>query len=117
MAGWGFNESLGTTVNDVTGNGNTATFQNEPTWTAGKYGGGLRFDGVNDFLTVLNSPSLNFSGTGLTLSMWINPLGGVGDQVPFAKFWSGTMASPFYQYGSNSTGEARLTSTSARREA
>ena len=45
-AGWGFNESLGTTVNDVTGNGNTATLQNDPTWTAGKYGGGLRFDGV-----------------------------------------------------------------------
>ena len=99
LAGWGFNESLGTTVNDVTGHGNTATLQNEPTWTAGKYGGGLRFDGVNDFLTVLNSPSLNFSGTEMTLSMWINPLGGVGDQVPFAKFWSGTMTSPFYQYG------------------
>ena len=99
LAGWAFNESLGTTVNDVTGNGNAATLQNEPTWTAGKYGGGLRFDGVNDFLTVLNSPSLNFSGTEMTLSMWINPLGGVGDQVPFGKFWSGTMASPFYQYG------------------
>ena len=98
-AGWAFNESLGTTVNDVTGNGNAATLQNDPTWTTGKYGGGLRFDGVNDFLTVLNSPSLNFSGTGLTLSMWINPLGGVTDQVPFGKFWSGTMASPFYQYG------------------
>ena len=99
IAGWAFNESLGTTVNDVTGNGNAATFQDNPTWTAGKYGGGLRFDGVNDFLTVLNSPSLNFSGAALTLSMWINPLGGVGDQVPFAKFWSGTMTSPFYQYG------------------
>ena len=99
IAGWAFNESLGTTVNDVTGNGNSATFQNDPTWTAGKYGGGLRFDGVNDFLTVLNSPSLNFSGTALTLSMWINPLGGVGDQVPFAKFWSGTMTAPYYQYG------------------
>ena len=28
--------------------------------------------------------------------MWINPLGGSGDQVPFAKFWSGTMTSPFF---------------------
>jgi glucose/arabinose dehydrogenase/PKD repeat protein/chitodextrinase len=99
VAGWAFNESLGTTVNDVSGNGNSATLQNDPTWTAGKYGGGLRFDGVNDFLTVLNSPSINVSGTALTLSMWINPLAGGGDQVPFAKFWSGTMASPFYQYG------------------
>ena len=35
----------------------------------------------------------------MTLSMWINPLGGTGDQVAFAKFWSGTMTSPYYQYG------------------
>ena len=35
----------------------------------------------------------------MTLSMWINPSAGGGDQVPFAKFWSGTMSSPFYQYG------------------
>jgi glucose/arabinose dehydrogenase/chitodextrinase len=99
VAGWSFNESLGTTVNDVSGNGNNATAQNGPTWTAGKYGGGLRFDGANDYLTAPNSPSLNITGNALTLSMWINPLGGAGDQVPFAKFWSGTMTSPFYQYG------------------
>ena len=30
VAGWSFDESLGTTVNDVSGNGNTATLQNEP---------------------------------------------------------------------------------------
>ncbi len=99
VAGWAFNESLGTTVNDASGNGNTATLQNGPTWTLGKYGGGLRFDGVNDFLTAPSSPSLNLSGTALTLSMWINPLAGGGDQVPFAKFWSGTKSSPYYQYG------------------
>ena len=99
VGGWSFDESLGTTVNDVSGNGNTATLQNDPTWTSGRYDGGLRFDGVNDFLTALNSPSINLSGSAMTLSMWINPLGGGSDQVPFAKFWSGTMESPFYQYG------------------
>ena len=99
VAGWAFGESFGTTVNDVSGNGNTATLQNGPTWASGKFGGGLQFDGVNDYLTVLNSASLNLSGNAMTLSMWINPSGGGGDQVPFAKFWSGTMSSPFYQYG------------------
>ena len=100
VAGWGFNESFGTTLNDVSGNGNTAALQNGPTWTSGSTAGGLQFDGVNDYLTMPNSPSLNFSGTAMTLSMWINPLGGVsGDQVPFGKFWSGTMSSPYYQYG------------------
>lgn len=98
VSGWSFNENLGTTVNDVSGNGNTATAVSGPTWTTGKYNGGLRFDGVNDYLTVQNSPTLNFSGSAMTLSMWINPLGGSGDQVPFAKFWSDTMTSPVYQY-------------------
>jgi glucose/arabinose dehydrogenase/PKD repeat protein len=99
VAGWAFGESFGTTVNDVSGNGNTATLQNGPTWASGKYGGGLQFDGVNDYLSVLNSASVNLSGNAMTLSMWINPSAGGGDQVPFAKFWSGTMSSPFYQYG------------------
>ena len=39
----GVHESLGTTVNDVSGNGNTATLQNGPTWATGKFGGGLQF--------------------------------------------------------------------------
>ena len=98
LAGWGFNESLGTTVNDVTGHGNTATLQNEPTWTSGKYGGGLRFDGVNDFLTVFElavAELLRHRDDAVDVDQ---PAGGVGDQVPFAKFWSGTMTSPFYQY-------------------
>ena len=30
--------------------------------------------------------------------MWLNPEGGTGDQVAFAKFWGTTMTSPFYQY-------------------
>ena len=98
VAGWSFNENAGTTVKDVSGNANTATFQGDPTWTLGRYGAGLRFDGSNDYLTVPNSPTLNISGSAMTLSMWINPLGGAaGDQVVFAKFWSGT--GPPYQYG------------------
>ena len=72
---------------------------------------------MNDFLTAPSSPSLNFSGSAMTLSMWINPLAGGGDQLLFAKFWSGTMSSPFYQYGLELTGEPPRISTSARRAA
>ena len=51
-------------------------------------------------LSVPNSPSLDVSGTGLTLSMWINPqpFNGV-DSVVLGKFWNTTMTSPYYQYG------------------
>ncbi len=99
VGGWSFNENIGTTVNDVSGNANTATAQGNPAWTLGRYGGGLRFNGAGDYLTAPNSPTLNISGSAMTLSMWVNPLGsGGGDQVVFAKFWSGAMSSSVYQY-------------------
>ena len=99
VAGWPFDEGSGTSADDISGNANTGTLVNGPARVAGRYGNGLGFDGGNDYLTVPNSPSLNLSGSAMTLSMWINPLAGGGDQVPFAKFWNATMSSPYYQYG------------------
>jgi glucose/arabinose dehydrogenase/PKD repeat protein len=98
LVGWNFNEGQGRTAADVTGNGNAGSFQNDPVWVPGKYGSGIRLDGSNDYLSALNSPTLNISGSALTMSLWINPLGGQGDQVLFAKFWNTTMTDPVYQY-------------------
>jgi glucose/arabinose dehydrogenase/PKD repeat protein/fibronectin type 3 domain-containing protein len=99
VAGWAFNENQGQTAGDVAGNGNAADLHGG-TWTSGKYGGGLRLNGAGEYLSAPNSPSLNISGSSMTLSMWLNPGGStVGDQVVLGKFWSATMSSPFYQYG------------------
>jgi hypothetical protein len=105
VAGWSFNEASGTSATDSSGNGNTATLVNGVARTTGNYGGGLTFDGVNDYITVPNSSSLNIAGSGLTLSMWIKPqaLAG-GDSVVLGKFWNATMTSPYYQYGLELTG-------------
>ena len=73
MVAWGFNEGAGTSAADSSGNNNTATLLNGVTWGTGKYGSGLSFDGANDYLSVPNSPSLNITGTGLTLSTWLKP--------------------------------------------
>ena len=99
VAGWNFNEALGTTSADASGNGNTATLVNGVVRAAGRYGNGLTFNGVDGYLTIPNSASLNISGTGLTLSMWINPALSGGDSVVLGKFWNATMTSPYYQYG------------------
>jgi glucose/arabinose dehydrogenase/PKD repeat protein len=117
VAGWNFDEGQGTTTADVSGNGNTATFQRNPAWAPGKYGSGIRLDGVDDFLSVLNSPTLNVSGAALTVSMWVNPLGGQTDQVLVGKFWNAGMTDPFYQHAielrNNGTTPVFLLGTSA----
>jgi hypothetical protein len=96
---WGFNDGIGGTATDASGNGNTANLANGPSWVAGKHGGAVSLDGVNDYLSVPNSASLDISGSALTLSAWLNPAAISGDSVFLGKFWNATMASPFYQYG------------------
>jgi len=104
VAGWNFNETSGTSAQDISGNGNTATLVNGVARTTGNYGGGLTLDGVNDYITAPNSSSLNIAGSGLTLGMWINPQASGSDAVVLGKFWNATMTSPYYQYGLELTG-------------
>jgi hypothetical protein len=43
-----FDETEGSIANDASGNENHGELHNGPTWTKGKFGGALSFDGVND---------------------------------------------------------------------
>jgi len=68
---WHFNEGAGTTTADNSGNGNTGTLTNGPTWVDGKYGKALSFDGVDDYVEVPNI-YWDSSITGITISAWVN---------------------------------------------
>jgi hypothetical protein len=71
-AAYGFSEGAGTTVADLSSNGNAGTLTGA-TWTAaGKYGNALSFDGVGDKVTVADSATLDVAGD-FTLSAWIYP--------------------------------------------
>ena len=65
---WKFDETNGTIAYDSSGNGNDGNLTNGPTWTAGKIGGALNFDGIDDRIkiphTVLDGKSF------LTISFW-----------------------------------------------
>jgi hypothetical protein len=50
VGAWGFDEGAGATLGDSTGNGGTGAVSGA-TWTAGKYGQALNFDG-NDLVTL-----------------------------------------------------------------
>ena len=71
MLALGLNENSGTTVVDASGQNNTGTGLNT-TWTAGRYGRGLAFNGSNSWVTVNSSASLNLVNA-LTLEAWVSP--------------------------------------------
>jgi chitodextrinase len=65
-------DSSGSTVADVSGNGNTGTVSGAA-WTAnGKYGGAYSFNGSSSTITVPDSASLDLT-TGMTLEAWVDP--------------------------------------------
>jgi hypothetical protein len=51
---WKFDETSGTFAHDSSGNGNDGNLTNGPTWTDGKIGGALSFDGLNDYVHLRN---------------------------------------------------------------
>lgn len=72
VAAYAFDEGMGSSAADASGSANVGTLSG-PTWTAaGKHGGALSFDGVNDRVTIADSPSLDLT-YGMTLMAWVNP--------------------------------------------
>jgi hypothetical protein len=67
-----FSDAAGTTAADRSGNGNDATLFNGAAWAAGRVGGGLRLDGVDDAMQLPNSQTLAFSNA-FTVDAWIAP--------------------------------------------
>ncbi|MEO8428044.1 MAG: LamG-like jellyroll fold domain-containing protein, partial [Verrucomicrobiota bacterium] len=69
---WRLDDAPGTAASDSSGFNNQGSLVNGPLWTTGQIGGALSFDGVDDYISVNNSSSLN-PVTQITLSAWIRP--------------------------------------------
>ena len=65
-------EGSGDTVYDKSGNDNDGTIYGGATWTDGKFGKALNFDGEDDYVEVLDSESLKIMGD-LTMIAWVYP--------------------------------------------
>src|SRR5262245_46811952 len=85
VGGYAFDETSGTSAADISGNGNTGALTNGAVFAAGKNGNAVSLDGVNDFVSLGNGPSLQLIGS-MTISAWINAAGfPVDDAVVVSK--------------------------------
>ncbi len=79
VAHWKLDEtSPSTTAADSSGNGNTGTLVNGPTWTTGQINGALDFDGVNDYVDFGTGTSLDMGAGNFSLSGWFKSGFGFG---------------------------------------
>lgn len=71
---WSFDEGTSTTAGDFSGRGNSATLTGGPTWTTGKRGRALTFDGSTTYAQVQGNSAMD-SPTNLTMSAWVKLAG------------------------------------------
>ena len=81
-AAWAFDEGLGTTTADATGNGHDGTVTEAPWDPAGHFGGALSFDGDHDYVEFADAPALSPTES-FTFTAWIRRRTTGGWQVLF----------------------------------
>ena len=72
VAAYGFEETDRSNTADASGLGNHGKVRGAIRVSPGRYGKALQFDGLNDWVTINDSPSLDLS-SGFTLEAWVNP--------------------------------------------
>lgn len=70
-ANWKFDDGSGVIATDSISD-NDGVLTGGPTWVAGRIDGALRFDGIDDYVSVPDSADLDFGvGDSFTFSMWV----------------------------------------------
>lgn len=67
---WLFDDGNGTVAIDSSASKNDGTLMNGAEWVDGKFGDGVSFDGVDDFVELANQPDSMMDG--FTFSAWVN---------------------------------------------
>ena len=109
VAHYTFDEGSGTTAGDSAGS-NTGTLVNGPTWVTGKIGGGLTFDGTDDYVvrSIGDSATLLYKDGNVStrsVSLWIK---GGGTQTLKCIYCEGSngASNARFEIGSHANGDA-----------
>jgi chitodextrinase len=100
VGAYSFDAGGGSVLADVSGNGNNGTISGA-TWTTGKTGGALNFDGTNDLVTVPDSAAVELLD-GMTLEAWVRPTANGSWRTVVAKEESGNLV--YGLFSSSDTG-------------
>jgi len=103
VAYFSFDEGSGTTTGSTVG-GLTGSISGA-TWATGQTGGALSFDGVNDWVTVADTNSLDLT-TEMTLEAWVRPTAINGWETVVLKETTGELAYALYGDNNADTGGA-----------
>ena len=70
LASWRFSEGTGTTTIDSSGKGNEGTLAGGASWTGGKYGNAIGFDGASGYVNLGSGTALNAGTNSITIMFW-----------------------------------------------
>jgi len=88
VAHWSFDEGTGGAAFDSSGNGYHGTLVNGPVWGAGRIGGALDLNGVNDYVDAGSPAALDDLGV-KTIAAWINRKDIINSQYIALKGYTG----------------------------
>jgi len=105
VAAYSFNEGSGGTALDSSGNSNTGVLSGISWTNQGRFGKALSFDGVNDWVTIADAPSLDLT-TGMTVEAWVYPTTSSGVRDVLIK--EGASVDIYNLYSRNGRGRAEI---------
>lgn len=93
LAWWKMDDGSGSSAADSSGNGNTGTLINSPTWTTGKINGGLQLTSASSqYVDIVGSSGVADNLDNFTVCCWFNMSGGPVEQMLVSKITNDTAA-------------------------
>lgn len=103
---WLFDEGSGDVAKDASENGKDGAIMNGPNWVEGKFGKGLSFNGVDNYISLPPITASNWEGVTLLAWVWLNSL---PNELPssYDEIF-GTKQDIFDMYGDKGNNEFRV---------
>lgn len=97
---WSFNDGSGIIATDSSVNKwHGSIVDNEgDQWTIGRFGEGLQFDGVNDYVSISDSADFEFGSGDFTINFWFNSKNAASGQRILTKGFDNSNKDPWHFY-------------------